>query len=145
MQDFRNCKDSSTLLYKVVDMVAVPYWSAREYKLSTTRFPYNKVLMERKCPFVIIETFLDKLAIISSEGRKGISNLHGYILLPCSYDRVEIATVEHDTKVCDLHFIARKGRGVEIFLFDGAKALPIIKLDGHRFTKTASRMWKASK
>lgn len=142
MQDFRNCKDSSTLLYKVVDMEAVPYWSAREYKLSTTRFPYNKVLMERKCPFVIVETFLDKLAIISSDGRKGISNLHGDILLPCAYDKVEIAFAETETKVCDLHFIARKGRGVDIFLFNGEKAIPVIKLEGQRDAKRSSRMWK---
>jgi len=125
-------------------MDAVPYWSAREYTLRTTRFPYNKVLMERKCPFEIVETFLDKLAVISSGGRTGISNLHGDILLPCSYDRVEIATVEHDAKVCDLHFIARKDRSVEIFLFDGEKALPLMNLQGQRVSKTASRMWRTS-
>lgn len=142
----KHCKTTSnghTILYKIVEKTSLPFWNEHGYIPCQDQFADEMLMIERNCPFEIKETFMDRLAIISSNNLKGIANLNGDIILPCSYEKVEITTSEKENKVCDIHIVARTGRNISIFLFDGKIALPFLKMEVTK-NQNGAKFWKSS-
>lgn len=142
MTHYKTSKNEHTTLYKIVEKASVPFWAEHEYVLCKDQFAEEMLMMERNCPFEIKETFLDRLAIVASNRMKGIANLNGDIILPCSYEKVEITTFEKANKVCDIHIVARIGRNITIFHFDGEKAVPFMNLEVTKNQKGV-KVWKS--
>lgn len=132
MHSYRESKNGITIYHKYVNINAIEYWKDQGFHRINDYKTTGICHIQKIWSYRIVRTFRDLYDTIEQNGKYGIANRNGQIILPCIYESVIVGIEEGNNGICMVKFVTFSDTNICIYSFDGCKVTlqPKIDIDG---------------
>lgn len=115
-------------VYKLIaESDSLSFWTGMGYQVIEEDSHSGKFQLAKVCPYIIKKEIVG-LSIVISNGKEGVASRWGNILLPCTYNKVELMSSNEQDGLQTIHFIAHQENRMEIFEYLGEMPIKIMSL-----------------